>query len=161
MEAMPGALQAILLDAGPLGMVSHPEAASRNAEVFEWFARLLEAGVIVEIPEISDYEVRRELMRAGKSQSVARRDELAAETYYRPLTTTARRRAASLWARVRNEGMPTAPAEALDADVILAAQALEAAEDFADEPGSTLVATTNPRHLSRFVDAREWHEIAP
>jgi toxin FitB len=52
---------------------------------------------------------------------------------------------------------PTAPDPALDADVILAAQATEV-----EQTGrSVAVATTNPRHLSRFVDARFWQEIAP
>lgn len=54
--------------------------------------------------------------------------------------------------------MPTATAEALDTDVILAAQVLEAAEDAGS---AVVVATTNPRHLSRFVDARDWREIRP
>ncbi len=118
---------------------------------------LLENGVIVEIPEIADYEVRRELMRAGKSRSVQRLDELASEIGYRSLSTAAMREAASLWARARNEGNPTASAEALDADVILAAQTSEASQ----EAGDAMVATTNPRHLSRFVDAHYWQQIEP
>jgi hypothetical protein len=79
--------QVVLLDSGPLGMVSHPEAASRNTEAFEWFAGLLDASVVVEIPEIADYEVRRELLRAGKDRSVERLNELAQEIGYRALTT--------------------------------------------------------------------------
>lgn len=94
-------------------------------------------------------------MRAGKGRSVVRLDELAAEIGYRALTTPVRRRAASLWAEARNQGRPTAQPEALDADMILAAQALQAAE----ETGSVVIATTNPGHLSRFADARDWREI--
>jgi len=65
------------------------------------------------------------------------------------------KRAAQLWAQARKEGRPTAPKEALDADVILAAQTLSL------EPthGSAVVATTNVGHLRRFVDARTWREI--
>ncbi len=147
----------MLLDAGPLGMISHPRAATDNTVAFEWFAGLLENGVIIEIPEIADYEVRRELLRAGKARSVQRLDELASEIGYRSLSTAAMREAASLWARARNEGNPTASAQALDADVILAAQTSEASRD----AGSAMVATTNPRHLSRFVDAHHWQQIEP
>lgn len=147
----------MLLDAGPLGMISHPRAATENTAAFEWFARLLENGVVIEIPEIADYEVRRKLLRAGKARSVRRLDELASGIGYRSLSTVAMREAASLWARARNEGNPTAPPEALDADVLLAAQASEAA----GEAGSAVVATTDPRHLSRFVDAHYWQQIEP
>jgi len=44
----------------------------------------------------------------------------------------------------------------LDADVILAAQAKEVES----EGKSTTVATTNPRQLSRFVDANAWQQIS-
>jgi hypothetical protein len=55
-------------------------------------------------------------------------------------------------------GQLTASDESLDADVILAAQATILNEDTDDD---VVVATTNPRHLSRFVDARIRQEIAP
>jgi hypothetical protein len=65
-------------------------------------------------------------------------------------------RAAELWALARTEGYPTADDAALDADVILAAQAQLAAEyDY-----EVVVATTNVGHLGRFVDARPWEQIA-
>ena len=58
------------------------------------------------------------------------------------------------WADVRRRGQPTADSKALDADVILAAQArrMTAAE--------VVVATTNVRHLSRLVDAKLWQDVA-
>lgn len=45
--------------------------------------------------------------------------------------------------------------DALDGDVILAAQALLVA----NEGNEVIIATTNVGHLSRFVDAREWQDI--
>jgi len=51
--------------------------------------------------------------------------------------------------------LPTGTERELDIDVILAAHAR-----VLEEGGEkVLVATTNPRHLSRFVDALPWEEI--
>jgi hypothetical protein len=66
-------------------------------------------------------------------------------------------KAAELWAQARNRGLPTASADALDADVILAATALLIAG-----PGDTItVATDNVGHLAQFVDAQPWEKITP
>ena len=64
-------------------------------------------------------------------------------------------KASELWAEARNRGKPTARSEALDGDVILAAQALLVAE----AGNEVIVATTNVKHLSQFIDAREWRKI--
>jgi predicted nucleic acid-binding protein len=113
------------------------------------------AGRRVILPEIADYEVRRELVRAKLAASVVLLDALAVQLEYLPLTTTAMRTAAELWASARQQGQPTAADGALDADVILAAQALTL--------GTTdvVVATLNVGHLSRFVPAEAWQNIAP
>jgi hypothetical protein len=68
------------------------------------------------------------------------------------------RYAATLWAWARTEGIPTAHDQALDCDVILAAQAQMAARDTGDE---VIVVTTNLGHLERFVTAMRWDAIAP
>lgn len=117
----------------------------------------MDAGVEVVVPEISDYEVRRELLRAKRLKSLRRLDELEDFLVYQPITRSTMRRAAELWARLRNEGAPTAPPEALDGDVILAAQAEAAGAVL--EP--VLVATTNVSHLERLVPSARWEEISP
>jgi predicted nucleic acid-binding protein len=89
-------------------------------------------------------------MRAGQHASVRRLDSLGEDLEYLPLDTSVMRRAAVLWAHARNTGVPTAPPEALDADVILAAQA---------EAAGAIVATENVGHIARFVTARHWREI--
>lgn len=147
----------VLLDAGPLGLVTHPRI-EQNREAALWLRSLLSADVPVLVPEISDYEVRRELLRAGKSRGLSRLDQLAEDLGYLPITTEAMRLAAGYWAGARKQGQPTASDESLDADVILAAQAATLNKD-TDE--GVVVATTNPRHLSRFVDAKLWQDIAP
>jgi len=139
----------VLLDAGPLGMISHPRVTS---EVAAWLAGLVDAGVAVLIPEIADYEVRRELLRAGRTKGVERLDELKATLGFAPITTEAMLRAAEFWADARRRGRPTASDDSLNADVILAAQA-------ATLVTKAVVASTNPKHLSRFVAAEHWQQI--
>ncbi len=63
--------EVVLLDSGPLGLVSHPNAQRVNAEATQWLDVLLSAGVSVLVPEIADYEVRRELLRASFASSAA------------------------------------------------------------------------------------------
>ena len=103
--------------------------------------------------------MRRELLRARKDLAVQRLDAfLAADPdAYLPLTTSAVRHAAMLWAQARQQGRPTAADPALDGDVILAAQALAVSR----VPGDVIVATANPDHLARFVTARRWEDIQP
>src|SRR5262245_53219407 len=93
-------------------------------ECGQWLDSLLTAGVRVVLPEIADYEVRRELLRARKVQGIQRLDTLATLLEYLPITTPIMRQAADLWAHARQQGQPTADKKALDGDVILAAQAL-------------------------------------
>lgn len=145
---------AIVLDAGPLGMVSNPRGKAINSACIAWLDALVAAPVSVFIPEIADYEVRRELMRAGKVEGVARLDDLKRFIGYLPITTEAMLKAAEFWASARRQGRPFTDDRSLDGDVILAAQALALRE------GSTpLIATTNPGHLLQFADARDWRQI--
>ena len=142
----------MLLDAGPLGLVSHPR---KNPEIKTWLQALLQTGTIVRVPEITDYEVRRELIRANKLKSIERLNVLKIMLGYLPITTEVMLQAAQLWAQARQQGNPTASDRALDADVIPAAQAIELLN-----LGNTVeIATTNVSHLARFVPASQWQEI--
>jgi predicted nucleic acid-binding protein len=140
-------ISAIVLDSGPLGKVAnplpHPDAA-------KWLANALAARIPVYIPEISDFEVRRNLLLHRRSRSVDRLDDLHRILIYRPITTGIMRQAAEFWADARRIGKPTADPKELDSDVILAAQALEV---------SAIVATENVGHLSRYVNAVHWRAI--
>ena len=66
----------VLLDAGPLGMASNPKASPRNRACYEWLLSVLTEGGTVLVPEIADYEVRRELLRANKTSGLNRLDLL-------------------------------------------------------------------------------------
>jgi predicted nucleic acid-binding protein len=144
----------IVLDSAPLSLLCAPvKEGGEAADCARWLAGLLTARARVVVPEIADYEVRRELIRAGKASSIARLDALASAVEYLPLSTAAMRKAAELWAAVRKAGKPTASEKAIDGDAILAAQALSlGAPDL-------VVATTNVGHLTRFVTAEEWRTV--
>ena len=145
----------VLLDTGPLGLVSNPTASPANDRCSHWLESMLLAGIRVVVPEIADYEVRRELLRVGKVEGIRQLDGLKVTLGYVPLTTEAMLQAAEFWAEARRRGRPTADPHALDGDVILAAQAAIIARG-GDQP---IIATTNAVHLSLFADARDWQAI--
>lgn len=145
----------VVLDTGPLGMVSNPRASAANLQCRQWLDGLLGQGVYVYVPEIADYELRRELLRAAKTAGIRHLDDVSAQTHYFPITTPMMRYAALLWARMRQQGQPTASDAALDGDVILAAQALS----LGTPQDTVVVATTNVGHLSRMVSAKVWYDI--
>ncbi|HET6250849.1 MAG TPA: PIN domain-containing protein [Tepidisphaeraceae bacterium] len=138
-----------MLDSGPLGQLAHFNAPPA---ITAWLRSLLAAKYEVIVPEISDYEIRRSLILHNRGKSLTVLDALKSSLSYQPITTTVMLRAAELWADARQRGTPTADPKELDADVILAAMALEA--------GAT-VATENLGHLSRYVTASHWKAIVP
>jgi predicted nucleic acid-binding protein len=122
-----------------------------------WAAALLHAGIRLLVPEIVDYELRRELVRLNLHAACARLDSFLDADPQRllPLYTSAIRHAAQLWATLRQQGFPTASPDALDIDVLLAAQVLTAG--LPNE--SFTVATTNVIHINRLLPAALWTDI--
>jgi predicted nucleic acid-binding protein len=147
----------IVLDTGPLGLITSPQQTPEIETCTRWLRSLLAMGNRVVIPEIADYELRRELLRAGKRNGLKRLDAAIQSLEYAPVTTQVMRRAAALWAQVRQQGLPTADPHALDGDMILAAQAHECS----GSNNSLIVATTNVQHLVRVVPAQIWNTILP
>jgi hypothetical protein len=145
----------VVLDSTPLGLLANPTPGVLAARCQRWAADLAAAGVRVLVPEMADYEVRRELLRAGRQTSVDQLDQLATTYDYLPLTTLTMRAAADLWATARQQGVPTAGQSELDGDVIVAAQAL-----ILNDP-SVLIATGNVRHIGRYAPAELWWLITP
>jgi predicted nucleic acid-binding protein len=143
----------ILLDTGPLGLVTNPKLSAESNTCTQWLQAQITSGSRIIIPEIADYEVRRELLRANKLKGLARLDNLAGLLEYLPITTTAMRQAAQLWAQARQQGQPTAGDKTIDGDMIFAAQAMTLAIS------DTVVATTNVGHLSRFIAADLWQNM--
>lgn len=114
----------ILLDAAPLSLISNPKASNPALKYHQWLQAFLLNNHCVLVPEITDYEVRRELLRANKAKGIQRLNSIKTALDYIPITTDIMFQAAQLWAIARNQGQPTADDKALDADVILAATAL-------------------------------------
>jgi predicted nucleic acid-binding protein len=141
----------ILLDASPLGRLCRPNGRSPlNREILQWFEDAVNDGSRIAIPEITDFEVRRELIRADLRDSIIRLNSLKQQLRFVPLDSDIMLRAAELWAISRNQGLPTADPRELDCDVILAAQA---------EKIGAVVATENVGHISRFVSAKHWRDL--
>ena len=149
----------LFLDSGPLGLITQPQRTPEVITVTNWLLSCIENGTRVFVAAIVYYELKRELLRAKKLGSIGRLDAFINSDAgrYVPLSDGALQLAAELWAKARQEGRPTADSKSLDVDVILAAQALS----FGITPSDVVIATTNERHLARFVNAKSWANILP
>src|SRR5579862_2478299 len=147
----------VFLDSGPLGILTNPKRPPETVGALKWAVNLRRAGHRFIVPAIADYEVRRELERAGKPAGLAELDKWngAAPDRYLPLTDSALRLGARLWAHARNDGTLPADPKELNGDVLIAAQAL----DFGLPQSEFVVATVNVGHLALFVPAAEWSSI--
>ena len=137
----------LILDSSPLARLVHPK---RDPKFGDWFEAALAANVEFVIAVIADYELRRKLLHKEFKPSLARLDFLASSLFYLAIDTKTLRRAAELWAAARQRGRPTASPDALDGDVILAAQA--------ESIGATVI-SDNLEDLQQFVPTRHWTEI--
>ena len=148
----------VLLDAGPLGLVSNPKPGRRAEACVEWLIRLRRLGTEVRVPLLADFEVRRGLVLGGSAKGLVALDRLVAQCGHALPTADTIEIAARLWADVRRRGRSVGPDRDLQADVILAAQALE----LTAEGYQTWVASDNLRHLNRLYSrCALWEDIGP
>lgn len=152
----------VFLDTGPLGEATNP--GRTGAACRGWLASLEAAGIVVFIPEIAEFELRRKLIhgRERTAGGLARLEDLLDQSSTVGLDRPTMLRAARLWAELRWAGRATAADDALDGDVLIAAQALETIDAMGlDVPA--VIATTNARHLGRVpgVIARRWQDLDP
>lgn len=154
----------IVLDTFPLsstGKLDPPPGVAPTTldRRHRWVRDCAAAGNRVVVPAISYYEALRELERLNATGQIARLRDFchAVPDRYLSLTDADLNLAAKLWGQCRNAGTPTAGVDALDGDVLLAAQALSLGLPVQD----LIVATTNPGHLSLFVPAELWMNIVP
>jgi len=151
----------IILDTFPASSVSKRPGNSQptvSDNCHQWINDCEAAGHRVLVPAISYYEVLRELEQREATSQIARLKAFCLQPQrFLPLTTDHLTTAARLWGQIRRSGLPTADPQALDGDVILAAQALS----LGITAPALIVATTNPAHIARYVPADLWTNIQP
>ncbi|NEP91225.1 MAG: type II toxin-antitoxin system VapC family toxin [Okeania sp. SIO2C2] len=154
----------VILDSGVLGLLASPvknisqAKYSEISQCNEWLYELLAKSRYVVTSQISDYEVRRELIRI-KSEGLEILDSLKDVVDFLPLTTEVMNKAAEFWAKARQNNIPTTDNKNIDADMIISAQWNILCQE---APGRGIyVATTNIKHLKIFVEeyAQNWRDI--
>src|SRR4051812_5658661 len=105
----------IVLDTGILGKLAQPVDSKESGECKQWAKQLVVNGDVLAIPEIIDYELRRELLRRQALAALRLLDGLVRQHRYIPLDTVTMHQAAVLWAWARGQGHVTAGPESLDA----------------------------------------------
>ncbi len=147
----------VLLDCCTLGLIAHPANAGDPCR--RWATDLRRKDVHIKVPEIADYELRRELIRLNSGAALAELDRLIEVFGYVPLCTLAMRKAAEFWAIARRDfGRAAAGDHRLDADMILCGQAFAEAQNGYEK---VAVATDNVGHLNLFATALLWEDIGP
>jgi predicted nucleic acid-binding protein len=145
----------ILLDTGPLGLITHPLGSPESDACNHWMRSQLSTGMLVIVAGIADYELRREMLLNRNTKGIIRLNNLNALIGFDPITTAVMNHAATLWAQARRLGKPTASDLALDGDMILSAHAAL----IASRGHNSTVATTNVKHLNLFCNAQLWTDI--
>ena len=111
----------VFLDSEPLGLASKQSGKPDADACRSWLSAIELAGALVLIPEIVDYEVRRELMRVGATAGLRRLDALLGRFTLLPLAQPAIVRAAELWRKSAKSDrrpptrMPSMPTQSLPA----------------------------------------------
>jgi predicted nucleic acid-binding protein len=151
----------ILLDSGVIVTICNPNASPLRQQLDNWLFGSMARGAYIVSSTICDFEVRRSLrlteLEGSEITGIPNLDSLNNTIDFIPVDLEIARLAADLWALARQKGIPTAANEKLDADLIICAtcKSLELRN-----PGrKVIVATTNVKHLSRFVLAATWQEI--
>src|ERR1700722_13083935 len=118
----------IVLDAFPTSSVSKRAGKKQptvSDKCHQWIIDCETAGHRILVPAIAYYEALRELEQRQAARQIVRLKAFCLQSKrFLPLTTANLEAAAQLWGQSRRSGRPTADPQALDADVILAAQAL-------------------------------------
>jgi len=148
----------VFLDTGPLGAITNPSPKSQQvSQIKAWAQQMEAANHRLIVPAVADYEQRREHLLRGATASITELDNFINRVpgRYLPVTDSALKRAAQLWADMRKIGLPTADLLELDCDIVLASQVL----DLGLAAGSFIVATGNIRHVQRLIACATWQNI--
>lgn len=147
-----------LIDSGPLGDIIKPHP---SADVVRWVHFVKENKIALRVPEIIDYELRRELILQGLKgnsdsyKSIGNLNKYRRTKRFIPLEPSVTLTdACDIWANLRNNNQGTADIKNIDVDVILVTQALSMKKDFEE----IIVITGNLSDIRRFchLGIRVW-----
>jgi predicted nucleic acid-binding protein len=152
----------VFLDTNILGKLTNPNQLPEAVECQVWFERLLAKGVYLVSSELCFYELKRSLILAanqgGINRGIKKLDDLRLFVEFFPVDRAVAELSSMLWAEARTKNTPTAKADNIDIDIMIAAHWRLLTEEF---PGrEVVIATTNIKHLSLFAEAREWQNIS-
>jgi hypothetical protein len=99
-------IKSVVLDAGILGLLTNPKRSDIGEACGRWLQSMIVSNCPILVPEITDYEIRRELLRSNKLNGLRRLDSFIASNAvtYLPIDTAVMRQAALLWAEARQQG---------------------------------------------------------
>ena len=112
----------VILDSGVLHTLVSTSKVKEVTDCQDWFYYLLSRSALVVTSSLCNYEVKRELIRRNKVEEINNLNQLKALIDFLPVDDPTLELAAELWAEARNQGLPTADDNRLDADVIICAQ---------------------------------------
>ncbi len=146
------------LDTGIIGLLCSSPMIQEVADCRAWIYRMIAIKTSVVLPDVTVYEARREMIRAGATVKLTRLGDLLKVFGRAPVTPDAWQKADEFWALVRSAGRPTADPHALDGDAILAG----VAATIGARGDVVTIATSNVGHLATFpgIDARRWEAIS-
>lgn len=99
----------LVLDSHPLSLISNPANKTESLQCRSRIKQLVAHGILVAVPEIVDYELRRTLICGEKLEGIENLNKLGQMgIIYAPITTEAMNKAAELWAWARRTGQQTA-----------------------------------------------------
>lgn len=134
----------ILLDTGVLGKICNPKPV-RNVQEFLDFLKE-EKNIDIIVPEICDYELRRNLLLENLDKSIRKLNKFRRIDQLLFFDTNTMIIASEIWSDIRKQGNPTENKDSLDGDVILAAQAYQMKAYYEE----VIVLTTNPKDIVKF-----------
>lgn len=146
------------MDSGPLNEIIKPQPST---DVIRWLRFIDKNRIAVRVPEIIDYELRREIVlqylvgKNDSSKSINRLNKYRKTERFIPINPSVTLTdACEIWAELRYIGQGTSDVKNIDVDVILAAQALSMKKDF-DE---VIIVTGNLSDICRFcyLDIKVW-----
>lgn len=136
-------MKTVVLDSLPLAELCRKKIKD---EVGNLLLFLRNQKISLRVAEITEYELRRELLRSQRYRSDNRLNKFYLTNRIIPIDRLALIKASEIWAELRNLGIPTASNERIDIDTIMIAQSLTLKKDFQE----VIILTSDPEDISRF-----------